>query len=102
MGSMVPKICFFGSRINAAIFLVDNFCNCLNSSCAPFGEKKKKLVELISIRPNYIYHIYISYISYIEIIKKKIRWESGFLRGNPLVLTEVRGTNLQLSVVLLC
>ena len=28
------------SHFNAAIFRADNFCNCLNSSCAPFGEKK--------------------------------------------------------------
>ena len=27
------------SHFNAAIFLADNFCNCLNSSCASFGEK---------------------------------------------------------------
>ena len=29
------------SHFNAAIFWADNFCNCLNSSCASFGEKKK-------------------------------------------------------------
>ena len=46
-GSMVPNILFFGSRIfNAAIFLVDNFCNCLNSCWTPFGEKKKKRKEI--------------------------------------------------------
>ena len=28
------------SHFNAAIFRANNFCNCLNSSCASFGEKK--------------------------------------------------------------
>ena len=48
---------FFGSRIlahlNAAIFLVDDFCNCLNSSCVSFGEKiieiGRVVFDLISI-----------------------------------------------------
>ena len=34
------------SHFNAAIFRADNFCNCLNSSCASFGEKKKKKIEV--------------------------------------------------------
>ena len=51
---MVPNIWFFGSHIlNAAIFWADNFCNCLNSSCASFGEKKidvrRVVFALISI-----------------------------------------------------
>ena len=57
---MVPNICLFVffffllSHFNAAIFLIDNFCNCLNSSTS-FGKKKKKnengctVFELISI-----------------------------------------------------
>ena len=31
---------FWLSHFNAAIFRADNFCNCLNSSYASFGEKK--------------------------------------------------------------
>ena len=41
------------SHFNAAIFWADNFCNCLNSSCASFGEKKievrRVVFSLISI-----------------------------------------------------
>ena len=33
---MVPNIWFFGSRILTPQY----YCNCLNSSCASFGEKK--------------------------------------------------------------
>ena len=39
---MVPII-YFG--LNAAIFLVDNFCNCLNSSCSSFGKKQKNKIN---------------------------------------------------------
>ena len=31
------------SHFNAVIFRADNFCNCLNSSCASFGEKKNEV-----------------------------------------------------------
>ena len=42
--TMVPDILVFRlSHCNAAIFLVDNFCNCLNSSCASFVKIKLTL-----------------------------------------------------------
>ena len=51
---MVPNIWFFGSlHFNTTIFLADNVCNCLNSSCASLGENKIEIdrivFELISI-----------------------------------------------------
>ena len=35
------------SHFNAAIFRADNFCNCLNSSCASFGEKKIEVRHVV-------------------------------------------------------
>ena len=35
------------SHFNAAIFWADNFCNCLNSSCASFGEKKIEVGRVV-------------------------------------------------------
>ena len=35
------------SHFNAAIFRADNFCNCLNSSCASFGEKKMEVRRVV-------------------------------------------------------
>ena len=35
------------SHFNAAIFRADNFCNCLNSSCASFGEKKIEVPRIV-------------------------------------------------------
>ena len=35
------------SHFNAAIFRAGNFCNCLNSSCASFGEKKIEVRRVV-------------------------------------------------------
>ena len=35
------------SHFNAAIFLADNFCNCLNSRCASFGAKKIEIGRVV-------------------------------------------------------
>ena len=35
------------SHFNAAIFRADNFCNCLNSSYASFGEKKVEVRRVV-------------------------------------------------------
>ena len=35
------------SHFNAAIFRADNFCNCLNSSYASFGEKKIEIGRVV-------------------------------------------------------
>ena len=35
------------SHFNAAIFWADNFFNCLNSSCASFGEKKIEVRRVV-------------------------------------------------------
>ena len=35
------------SHLNAAIFRADNFCNCPNSSCAFFGEKKNEVHRVV-------------------------------------------------------
>ena len=56
--SFPAPLVFRLSRFNAAIFQADNFCNCLNRSCASFGEKKNEIgcvvFALISINWHFL------------------------------------------------
>ena len=43
-------------HFNAPIFRADNFCNCLNSSCASFGEKKIEVRRVVFALISINYH----------------------------------------------
>ena len=44
------RLVFRLSHLNATIFLVYHFCNCLKSGCTSFGEKKNEIIPQISNR----------------------------------------------------